>query len=279
MRLSASEPAGEVPAEAKSAAGLDWGAILPATRMGDQLAERMVELIERGEFGIGERLPSESDLAIRFSVSRPVIRDALSRLRVKGMIVSRKGSGSYVQKAPDPPRDGSAGIAFGPFTSLSQVRRWFDFRISLEGDAAYHAAQTCTPELLAAMREALSRMNTAMVEGSVGMNPDIEFHLTVARASGNEFFESVMNAMRTPMEFVVDLARRLTLTRPYEHMLLVQAEHVAICNAIEVKDGNAARRAARAHLHNARWRVFEGPGGAPVPPDAMADQELGLPDR
>ena len=57
----------------------------------------MAGLIDKGEFSEGGRLPAESDLASRFGVSRPVIREALSRLRVMGVIVSRKGSGSYVQ--------------------------------------------------------------------------------------------------------------------------------------------------------------------------------------
>ena len=77
---------------------MDWGAVAPAARLGDQLSHRMAELIQRGEFSEGSRLPAESELADRFGVSRPVIREALSRLRVMGVIVSRKGSGSYVQR-------------------------------------------------------------------------------------------------------------------------------------------------------------------------------------
>ena len=50
----------------------------------------------------------------------------------------------------------------------------------------------------------------------------------VAHASGNEFFEAVMESMRTPLEFAVNLARALALKRPMEHLLTVQAEHVAI---------------------------------------------------
>src|ERR1700728_4154358 len=73
-----------------------------APRLGDQLSSRISDLIDRGEFGDEGRLPSELALADRFGVSRPVVREALSRLRSRGVIVSRKGSGSYIKKSPAP---------------------------------------------------------------------------------------------------------------------------------------------------------------------------------
>ena len=76
-----------------------------AGRLGDQLYHRLAVLIERGEFAEGGRLPPETELAERFHVSRPVIREALSRLRSVGVIVSRRGSGSFVQKRADRPAE------------------------------------------------------------------------------------------------------------------------------------------------------------------------------
>ena len=236
---------------------VDWGAVVPATRLGDQLSQRMADLIERGEFSAGSRLPSESELADRFGVSRPVIREALSRLRVMGVIVSRKGSGSYVQKGTDfAPR----ATGFGAVNSLAEVRKCYEFRIGVEGEAAYYAAQNRTPEMLLVMREALDRMETATAHGMVGMSADLEFHLSVARASGNEFFETVMQSIRTPIEFAINLARSLSLTRPLEHLRTVQTEHVVMLEAIAARDKEGARRAMRTHIGNACSRVFEGPG-------------------
>lgn len=235
----------------------DWDALPPAARLGDRLSQRIAALIDRGEIREGSRLPPESELASRFGVSRPVIREALSRLRMMGVIVSRKGSGSYVQKRAAPLSEVPA-TGFGPVTSLTQVRRCFDFRASFEGDAAYYAAQNRMPEMLLSMKDALDQMEDAISQGALGRDPDLEFHFTVARASGNEFFVAVMEAMRTPVEFAVNLARSLSLTRPLEHLLTVQAEHVAIFDAIEAKDKDAARLAMRAHIENACCRIFEG---------------------
>src|SRR5436305_1766119 len=104
----------------------DWGAVVPATRLADQLAHRIATLIDRGEFAEGGRLPAESELAERFGVSRPVIREALSRLRVMGMIISRRGSGSYVQKRAARP-EAKAQIGFGPVNSMAEVKKCYEF--------------------------------------------------------------------------------------------------------------------------------------------------------
>jgi GntR family transcriptional regulator, transcriptional repressor for pyruvate dehydrogenase complex len=231
-------------------------------RFGDQLFDSMAAMIERGDYGEGGRLPAESDLAERFGVSRPVVREALARLRAMGLIVSRKGSGSYVRRRQAPPGAIVDQTRFGPVGSLAEVKQCYEFRIGLEGEAAFCAARNRDDEALSALRTALVRLDTAIADGAVGMSADFEFHLAVARASGNNFFETVMLSMRIPIEFAINLARSLSLTRPREHRLAVQTEHVALYEAIEAGDAESARRAMRAHIENTRLRVFEG-GAAP----------------
>ncbi len=241
--------------------GENWGLLAHSPRLGDHLSTRIAELIGRGEFDSAGRLPSELVLANRFGVSRPVVREALSHLRSMGFIVSRKGSGSYIRKRSETVPQHVGALGFGPVNSLAEVRKCYEFRVGLEGEAAYLAAQNRTPETLAALREALERMEAAASSGMLGMSADLEFHMAVARASGNEFFEAAMQSMRMPIEFAINLARSLTLTRPLEHLKAVQTEHVVMFEAIEARDKDAARLAMRTHIENACVRVFEGPGG------------------
>ena len=70
--------------------------------LGDQLYDEFFRLIVEGEFPENTRLPAESELASRFGVSRPIVRQALSRLKADGLIVSRRGSGNFVLRRPDP---------------------------------------------------------------------------------------------------------------------------------------------------------------------------------
>jgi len=239
-----------------------WDAAMRAPSLGEQLSIRIGQLIETGEFNEGDRLPAESELADTFGVSRPIVREALSQLRSQGRIVSRRGSGSYVQRredvAPPSPRPETP---FGPLSSLSQVKKCYEFRATVEGDAAFYAAQHRTPETLAQMRAALEKLEAAVLDREVGISPDYEFHSAIARGSGNAFFETIMKQLQTPIEFTINLARSLSLTRTVEHMMTIQGEHVGIYKAIEAGDGETARRVMRSHLDNACLRIFDGPTG------------------
>src|ERR1700730_9243949 len=229
---------------ASEAVGENWGSLAQPPRLGEHLSTRIAELIGRGELDHAGRLPSELVLANRFGVSRPVVREALSHLRSMGFIVSRKGSGSYIKQPPETAPRHVGAVGFGPVSSLAEVRKCYEFRIGLEGEAAYCAAQNRTPESLAAIREALKRMEAAISSGLVGESADLEFHIAVARASDNEFFEAVMQSMRMPIEFAINLARSLTLTRPLEHLRAVQTEHVVMFEVFEGPGTGASRRLA-----------------------------------
>jgi GntR family transcriptional repressor for pyruvate dehydrogenase complex len=245
-----------------------WMALSRAASLSDKLTVRIGQMIDGGELAIGDKLPAESDLAERFGVSRPVIREALSRLRSQGLIISRRGSGSYVRTREGPAPAvpvARAETMFGPLNSLAQVKKCFQFRATIEGDAAYYASQKRTPESLAEMKIALERLEEAVAGQMVGISPDYEFHVAVARASGNEFFETIMRQLRTPVEFTINLARSLSLTRTVEHRMTIQGEHVGIYNAIEAGDGETARRVMHSHLENACARIFDGPDGSVSP--------------
>src|SRR5579862_6590565 len=116
-------------------------------RLGEHVARQIAKAIELGDHVEGARLPTEKDLAAKFGVSRPVVREALSNLRDQGLVVSRRGSGSYVARR-EAGAQATTGAAFSPITNLAEVRRCFQFRETIEGDAAFHAALNHTPETL-----------------------------------------------------------------------------------------------------------------------------------
>ena len=65
-------------------------------RLYQQVADQIARLIEAGRFSVGTRLPPERDLATRFGVSRPTVREALVALEIAGLIEVRVSSGAYV---------------------------------------------------------------------------------------------------------------------------------------------------------------------------------------
>jgi GntR family transcriptional regulator, transcriptional repressor for pyruvate dehydrogenase complex len=229
-----------------------------ATETAEQLYRRLRDMIEQGRMAESGRLPAEGELAEEFGVSRYVIREALTRLRLAGVIVSRKGSGSFVRKREAQDVD-ALQTSLTHVDSIAQLRRCYEFRIGLEGETAYFAAQNRNAEALREMRIALDRLEEAVAARNVGMDADFEFHLGVARATGNGFFATVMEAMRAPIEFGINLGRSLSLRRPTRHLERIQSQHVAIFKAIEVGDRDGARRAMRDHITDAYNRMFNGP--------------------
>src|ERR1700742_1449215 len=90
----------------------------------DEAYVQILALITEGRLVGGERLPSEGELSASIGVSRPVIRQALSRLQYAGIVKVRWGAGTFVQDAA---RAASGGPSFGPIQSLDEGKHVYLF--------------------------------------------------------------------------------------------------------------------------------------------------------
>ena len=142
-----------------------------ATRFSDIIYEKIVGMIADGNFPVNERLPSETKLAADFGASRPVVREALERLRADGLVVSRKGSGSYVRQRPD-----SSMLKMVPVGSLADVQRFFEFRAGLEAEAAELAARNWQPADKERITAALLSIEQCLRNGELGAEEDQVLH-------------------------------------------------------------------------------------------------------
>lgn len=215
--------------------------------------ENVLRLIISGEFAENARLPAETELARRFGASRPVVREALARLRDDGLVVSRQGSGSYVTKRPD-----DALLRFGPVGSIADIQRCFEFRIDLEGAAAAWAAQRWEKDDMVAIRRAYDALEECIRTGQLGVDADAQLHLAIAQATHNSFHVTTQSLLLSHIKVGMSVTRNLSLLRPSARLVLVQAEHAEIIAALEVRDATGARLAMERHIDNARRRMFEG---------------------
>lgn len=224
-----------------------------ATRFGDIIYERIVAMIADGKFPVNERLPSEARLAEMFGASRPVVRDALERLRTDGLIVSRKGSGSYVRQRPD-----SSVLKMVPVGSLADVQRFFEFRAGLEAEAAELAARNWQPADQERITTALEKLEQCLSEGKLGAEEDQELHDAIAVATGNQFHITVREWFRPHFAIGHSVTRSLSLKRTPEQIRSVQDEHAVIVQAILARRETEAHDAMKRHILNARARMFQG---------------------
>lgn len=236
-------PAPAPPAKRARAAG--------GVRLGDQLYEKILQRIVSGDFPEGGRLPSESGLCDIYGVSRPVIREVLSRLQGDGLIVSRQGSGSYVQRRP-----GTDLLDLAPSGGVASMMRCFEVRMALESEAAGLAALRRTDDDIAAINEANDTLERVILDGEVAGEADRQFHVAILTATRNQLFLSSFRAIAAPIFQGLMLAGRLSLKRNRARAELVLAEHRAIAAAIIAEDEDTARTAMRAHLANSKNRVL-----------------------
>jgi GntR family transcriptional regulator, transcriptional repressor for pyruvate dehydrogenase complex len=222
-----------------------------STGLPDKIYSDILNRILEGEYKEGERLPTEHALAERFETSRPTVREALARLRADGIIVTRHGSGTTVARRPDPDVR-----RFAPLETLSDIRRCYEFRIVTEAGAAELAAEKAEPEDIAAIQFAWDELERIVETQGIGAKDDFSFHLAVARASKNPFFITVMSFIEEQIVFSMNLSRNLSLVKTLERQRLVQAEHLAVLEAVRRKDPAAAGAAMRLHLENALERMF-----------------------
>jgi len=218
-----------------------------------QLVKTLSERIARGDLKPGDRLPSEQELIEQFAVSRTVVREAISSLRASGLVATQQGVGAFVQQTAltQPFRIDEANLNL-----LKEVIAVLELRAGLEAEAAALAAQRRKPEHLAAMRDALDRMESAIEAAEDAVAPDLDFHRTIAEATGNEHFTHLFNYLgallipRTRIQTFRVLAEDRT-----EYLRRVNREHEDLYRAILSQDPDAARSAMRLHLSNSRERL------------------------
>jgi DNA-binding FadR family transcriptional regulator len=221
--------------------------------------EEMLRLIREGTWPARMRLPSELALAKQFSMSRPVIRQALARLRSEGVIQSRQGSGSFVREVePAPPAERQ--VQFPAISSLADLDAFLNFREGLEVEAAATAARRHTEAQLQAIRDAAERVAGGTSMNVVAAN-DYAFHLAVAEASNNSFYANSLASLRKHMLIGLNLEWSFSGTQS-EFRDAVTEQHRKIIDAIADRAPDQARAAMRRHLQWARSKLLSG-NGAP----------------
>ena len=224
-------------------------------KLSERVADLLRERIQKGEYVPGAQLPTENALVQEFGVSRTVIREAISSLRVDGLVKAHQGRGVFV----------SQDISQQPFRLYSQnlnekdhIEQAMELRMCMEVSNAELAAQRRTDSDIKAIFEALDKQHAAHLAGELGKTEDFQFHLAVAAATKNSYiadFLSFLGPVIIPASVMqhMDQEKRL----PYQKRL--RQEHLIIAEAIKLGDVEAAGEGMRTHLRRGlRFNAGEG---------------------
>jgi len=194
------------------------------------------EAIDSGEIQVGERLPSESALATRYSVSRSVVREVLRTLEALGLTVTRGGKGTFVV-ATHP-----ADLVFAGYSAAQLM----EARPSVEIPAAALAALRRTDAQLAHLHELMEQMERE-TDNAIWTRLDAAFHLAIAQASNNPVFADVLASIAAALTGQSEMLNSQAGRRAAS-----VAEHRAIAAAIDHGSAVEAEDAMRYHLREVR---------------------------
>ena len=208
-------------------------------RLYENIARTLEQAIELGHYKPGGRLPSERELAEEFGVSRPVVREAIIVLELRGLVMRRHGAGVYVAaKTLLPPI--SPDEADGPF-EVTEARRL------LEGEIAALAAIAATDQQIQEMDAIIARLGDMRNDQATREQADRAFHLALARATNNDVLVGLVESLwdkryQSPLcVYFFTRARDAGATSTVD-------EHQIVLDALKVRDPDAARQAMRDHL-------------------------------
>ena len=207
-------------------------------RLYQKVANKILEMITSGSYPPGTRLPGERELADRFEVSRVVIREAEISLEALGHVEIKVGSGVYVR---EPSSSDFGRLPDVTAFELTQTRLIF------ESESAALAAKVITDEQISDLERTIERMANASHDSPDGDDADREFHMLIAKATGNAANFHIMEnlwRMRTELPEV----RKVYSAVCVEDSSHRVDEHAAILDALRDRNPEEARRAMRYHF-------------------------------
>jgi GntR family transcriptional repressor for pyruvate dehydrogenase complex len=230
-------------------------AIRPA-KLADTIAERLEQMILEGALKPGERLLPERELAQRFEVSRPTLREALDKLERKGLFTSDRGGATRV--APLLGERFTAPLAAAMANRPETTYDYLEFRAIVEGQAAALAAIRATD----VDRETISRCFARMEKAHTSENAadeaeaDADFHHAVYEASHNVVMLHIMRSLSDMLRSEVFYNRAKLYQRKGVRRLLLD-QHRQVHDAVMAGDSQAARQVSEAHIAFTRDALLE----------------------
>ena len=207
-------------------------------RLYQDLARNLLDELSSGRYPVGARLPAERELAIKYNVSRPTVREAMIALEVQGVVEVRVGSGAYVRRLPG--KEDVPGFNITAF-ELTEARLIF------EGEAAALAATQITDDELVEIERLVAAIAQENLVANGAELADRDFHLAIAKVTRNtaiyQAIEHLWDLRSTsPEAALLHEKARTANVKP------VVDEHTAVLVALRNRDPVAARAAMRVHL-------------------------------
>lgn len=183
----------------------------PKHNLTHQLTHNLGMAIVKGQYKVGQGLPSEADLCIEYDVSRSATREAVKMLSAKGLISSRPKQGIQVLQEKHWNMFDTDVLSWilNSKPSLALLKEFTQVRVAIEPQAAALAAVNGTDEQFQAIADSLARMADAEEGLDDPLDADIAFHTSILMASGNRFIEQLSEFISTALRVSIRYTNRI----------------------------------------------------------------------
>lgn len=217
------------------------------TPLGTQIETELLNYITQLPVEVGQKLPSEYNLAKMFSVCRSTIREAVRSLASKGVLEVRRGDGTYVISSCTVEND---PLGLSKMSDKYQLALDLcEVRLLLEPQIAAKAAENATLEDFVLLQKLCNETEQLFLEGKDHIQKDIEFHTCIAQCSKNLVVESLIPIINTAVRTFSDITHRSLVQETLD-------THRAILEAIRTKDSIGAKCAMIMHLTYNRQAII-----------------------
>jgi GntR family transcriptional repressor for pyruvate dehydrogenase complex len=233
------------------------------SRLGDVVIERLTQAIVDGRLKPGDRLPSESQIAATFGISKPIAREALRELAAMGVIQIQQGKVGRVRAIDSGPLARFFRFAVG--RTEQGLHDAVELRRMLEPQVARLAAQRRTTDERAALRGILAAMEAALGDIPRWIEADLAFHAQIAAMAHNALIALQMKGLEPVVrEMMVRFNDRAA--RQQTDWRETLKRHVRVAEAIDAGDADAAEGAMGGHFQAADVAIAEIFGRPPAAP-------------
>jgi GntR family transcriptional repressor for pyruvate dehydrogenase complex len=229
-------------------------ALRPRERLYQEIVDQIQAQVQTGTLNPGDRLPPERELADQFGVSRTAVREAIKSLAEKGLVTVEVGRGTFVRAMTSEHVVESMALLLGDERgSLAALQAARDL---LEIPIARLAATHRTAAHVERMTVLLQQMESTQHEPQRFIDADTDFHVELARATGNPVLEVLSQTIVALMR-----KQRILLTEFEQEMPAALRSHRAILKAVSARSARAAGEAMREHLEHVSAVIGRPSGG------------------
>lgn len=215
-------------------------------KMYQEVLLKINEIVEEDQLKVGDRLPSERELADRLKVGRSSVREALRALELLGLISTRRGEGTFIEEHTS--HRLVEILSFFILRNERSKKDLLEMRKIIELDAVRLAAERIEADTIREMEELIVRSEEQLKLGNIPLDEDYLFHQSIALATNNHLLFKLWKP-------VVDYGSAIlkeSLERYGRPEVSIQ-EHRKILNALKERNAKEAEEQMRLHLEKSEF--------------------------